>query len=349
MLKVLRRLFLMIMFSPSILYTLPATHAYLSVPKMKKRVEKAWSVEMKKYKSLIDQALEQELIYENTHHVFYHAQKCDFRIVQDFIKKLYTFLYPQTAVNNFYFLRPWYNFAQNIDANDFIDSYEMGVPKDWNDNHSHLSKAMLSVNFSLFGSTKNYGKFGECTFKYFFNNKSIKAPAIENIFDEIFDCFHINKKYIDRLVKLGQTINTPEGSLFQIFVPIEYVDKIAFAAQRLGTPYRNSLLMPDLFDYDKQRYLSLTPMLNIYCHNPEQFGNTLDRLQGRLLFSGDVLLNPCSGVKIFRYTTIDDDIMQSYQKMLTALTDKIFTSWFKHLSKNEKEALSFFGIYPKAA
>jgi hypothetical protein len=308
-----------------------ATHAYLSVPNLKELAQDSWGTEIKKYTVIIDQALDKELQYEGTHHVFYHAQKGELRIVQDFIKSLYSFLYPTTTIKDFYFLRAWYDFPKTIVVNTFIDTHEDGVPKEWNDNKKSLSKRMLSVNFSLFGNTKNYGKFGECSFKYFFSNKSIKAPCIEAILEGIFDDFGLNKKYIPQLIKINNSISTLEGSLFQIFVPTYFVDQIAFAAQRLGTPYRNGELMSDLFNKKKQRYLTLTPILATYCQDPQQFGMTLDRLQGRLLFSQDILLNPLSGVIIFRYTTIDPKMLKKYEHTLKKLTHKIFRSWMHNL------------------
>ncbi len=321
---------------------LPATHAYVSIPYLKDLVHSSWATELKQYKSLVDQVLAQEMAHDATHHVFYHAQKSEFRIVQDFLNNLYMFINPYITIENFYFLRPWYEFSKTIDANNFIDTYEMGVPRDWNDNKSYLSKRMLSVNFSLFGSTKNYGDFGECTFKYFFSNKSIKAPSIPQLLEEIFDYFGINKKYISELVTLNETIKTNEGSLFQIFIPINHVDTIAFAAQRLGTPYRNDLLMAHLFDYKKKRYPALTPILNVYCQNPSQFGPMLDRLQGRLLFSQDLLLNPLSGIKILRYTTVQPEKLENYQQKLKKITTHIFKSWLKSLVKGKiKTRLSY--------
>jgi len=305
------------------LYGLPATHSYLTVPELKSLVKSSWGSELKRYQSIIDKALTQELIHDGSHHVFYHAQKCEFRIVQDFIKNLYTIFNPGSVIENFHFLRVWYKFPETIDANSFIDAHEKDTLKDWNDNKRHLSKRMLSVNFSLFGNTKNYGHFGECTFKYFFSNKSIKAPPIPYLLEKIFNHFGFNKNYIDKLLALNESIKTNEGSLFQIFVPIEYVDTIAFAAQRLGTPYRNDELMSSLFDYEKKRYPNLTPILDTYCHNPEQFGMTLDRLQGRLLFSQNILLNPLSGVKIFRYTTVQPNKLAEYQHKLKKLTKRI--------------------------
>ncbi len=332
----IKRLFILtsyIFFSVAAAYALPATHAYLNVPELKALVQDSWPLEVKKYQSLIEQALEQELLHDGTHHVFYHAQKCDYRIIQDFTHAFYAFLNPEITLKNFYFLRFWHDFPSTIDANDFINSYEMGTPKEWNDNKSYLSKRMLSVNFSLFGSTKNYGVFGECTFKYFFNNKSIKPPMVSELLREIFDCFGLDTKYIPELLELNESIKTVEGTLIQIFVPINYVDRIAFAAQRLGTPYRNNWLMPDLFDHAQQRYPFLTPILDVYCQKPHLFGLTLDRLQGRLLFSKDVLLNPLSGVKIFRYTTIEPKALKKYESKLKKLTDRIFKEWLSESSK----------------
>lgn len=317
-------LFIFFLLFKTTVYSLPATHSYLSVPGLKELVENSWAPELKRYQSIIDQALSQEIVNEGTHHVFYHAQKSEFRIVQDFIKNLYMIINPHVAIENFHFLR-WNKFPKTIDVNNFIDTYEKNIPKDWNDNKSYLSKRMLSVNFSLFGNTKNYGHFGECTFKYFFNNKSIKPPMVQHLLEKLFDHFEFNKKYIDKLLTLNESIKTNEGSLFQIFVPINYTNTIAFAAQRLGTPYRNGALMSSLFDYEKKRYPALKPILDTYCHDPKQFGMTLDRLQGRLLFSQNILLNHLSGVKIFKYTTIKPKKLAKYEYKLKKITYRIVT------------------------
>lgn len=312
------------LFFSLILSALPATHSYLSVPDLQELVSDSWQSELKDYKSIIDKALKRESKYYNTHHVFYHAQHCQLRIVEDLLGNLYEFTYPDVHLKNFYFLRAWYDLPQTINANHFIDMHEMGIPRSWSDHDAHLIKHMLSVNFSLFGSTKNYGNFGECSFKYFFKNKSIRPPAVTDLLEEIFDHFGFDKRYIPELVQLQQIVDTSEGLLFQIFVPVNMVDTIAFAAQRKGTPYRNDALMSSLFDCTKQRYLSLTPILDVYCHNPTQFGIELDRLQGRLLFSQDVLLNPLSGVKIFRYSTAHADKIAKYEHKLKKLTRRIF-------------------------
>jgi hypothetical protein len=317
------------LFFSAALTAVPATHAYLSVPPLRELAYSSWGAEIALYKNIVDQALERETAYEHTHHVFYHAQKCEFRIVQDFLKNLYQLMHPDIVIENFHFLRAWYEFPKTINASSFInehEEYENGLLKDWNDNRSYLAKRMLSVNFSLFGSTKNYSNFGECTFKYFFKNKSIKMVDLKQLLEGIFEHFGYNKKYVADLLALSKTIETNEGSLFQIFVPIDKVDTITFAAQRLGTPYRNSLFMPHLFNHKLQRYPTLTPILDAYRNYPGQFGLDLDRLQGRILFSQDLLLNPKSGIQIFRYTTINLVKLKNYETELKKLTEKIFVS-----------------------
>lgn len=315
---------------------LPATHAYISVPELNTLIKNTWAAEIAQYQDIIDQVLEQETTHDSSHHVFYHAQKSDFRIVQDFIKAWYEFLHPDTPIQDFHFLRPWYELPLTIDANTFIDTYEQGTPKRWNDHDPFLIKHILSVNFSLFGSTRNYSNFGECTFKYFFKNRSIKAPPIENLLIAIFDHFGFDKKEITTLLKLNEQITTEEGSLFQIFVPQSMVDQISYAAKRLGAPYRDPDLMSPLFNHKKQRYTALSPILEVYRNNPMSISDRLDRLQGRLLFSQNVLLNPQSGVKIFRYTTISPEKLQQYQHKLTKLTKHIFKKWLKNALKGKQ-------------
>jgi len=317
-----------------------ATQAYLSRSELFSLAQEAWQSKIEQYYPLIHRAYTEELKHDGTHHVFYHAQKSEFRIVHDFLKEIYHFIYPTVNLNNFHFLRFWQDFPKTIDANQFIDTEEMGSPKDWNDNTQYLSSRMLSVNFSLFGSTKNYGNFGECTFKYFFSNKSIKTPDIEHLLKHICDFFGFDQKYIHQLIQLNKSIATHEGLLFQIFIPIHLVDRIAFAAQRLGTPYRNELLLPHYFNHEKKRYPALTPILDMYKNNPTQFGMTLDRLQGRLLFSQDGLLNPESGIELYRYSTACQKEVQKYERSLKKLTKQIFAQWLHDLKTKKIVASS---------
>ena len=309
------------------------TKAYMSIPKLKKLVKASWKNELNKYKHIINEAIHQEELHDDSCHVFYHAQTEAFRIYQDFIKEWYAFLHPDTQLQDFHFLRSWHDFPTTIDAHSFIENQEEGTPIKWNDNKPFLVKHMLSVNLSLFGSTENLGNFGECTFKYFFSNKSVKAPVIKNLFTELFDYFHFNKKYIEQLLPLNALIKTQEGTLYQIFVPYHLVDQIGFAAQRLGSPYRTPVILSD-FNYSKQRHLHLTPLLYEYCNNPANIAHALDKIQGRLLFSQNALLNPNCGIKIIRYTTIKNENHAEYEKQLKKLTKHIFKQWLKQMVKN---------------
>lgn len=322
----------MIFISP--LQALPATHAYLSIPTLNALAQGAWEKEIAMYEDIIQQAMLKEHELGATHHVFYHAQTCHLRIVQDFIKELYCFLYPTVSVHDFHFLRAWYEFPVTIDANTFVDTHENGVPKNWDDNTSTLVKKMLSVNYSLFGSTQNFGTFGECSFKYFFDNKSVKMKPhqIEGLIHTIFSHFGFSAKHIAELMTIGKIIETQEGSLFQIFIPKEFVDKIGFTAQRLGTPYRMPIVS-DYFDSLKQRHTALTPILDAYTQYPGSISDVMDRLQGRLLFSQDVLLNPQCGVIIIRYTTINPAVLQQYEVQLKKYTQSLFKKWLKKVSK----------------
>lgn len=316
------------------LLAVSATQAYLSVDNLKKTVNTSWHLQLEKYKSTIHKAIEQEELYDETHHVFYHAQTHNFRIYQDFIKAWYKLLHPTQHVKNFHFLRSWHDFPSTVDAQTFIEHEEQGIPKSWNDNKQYLVKRMLSVNLSLFGSTVNLGNFGECTFKYFFSNKSIKPPVVENLFIELFKHFDINQKYIPQLMQLADLIQTEEGSLYQIFIPKQLVDQVAFPAQRLGSPFRTPVILSD-FDHFNQRHMSFSPLLETYRNNPESIAHIMDRIQGRLLFSQDVLLNPNSGVKIIRYTTIPSDKLSTYKKQFKKLTNHIFKRWLKKIMHHE--------------
>lgn len=316
---------------------LPATRAYLSVEPLQQLVNEQWGSHCERYTEIISRALSLEDQFDASHHVFYHGQRRDFILLQDLITAWYRFLHPEEGCTNFHFLRVWHDHAPSIDAQSFIDEFEAGTSS-WNDNHEPLRSTMLSVNFSLFGSSKNHGHhgkigFGECSFKYFFSNHSIKIKDARGPLLALFERYQFDKKYLDQLLELYSLIESHEGTLVQIFVPKHHVDAIGFAAQRLGSPMRTPVLH-DYFDSGKQRHIALSPLLDRYRNAPESIDHiTLDRLQGRLLFSQHLLLNPRSGVQIFRHTTINPTNLTLYQEKFNRLTRKMFRNWFKRFKK----------------
>lgn len=61
----------------------------------------------------------------------------------------------------------------------------------------------------------------------------------------------------------------------------------------------------------------------------------LKALASALLFSQAVLLNPRSGVQIFRHTTITTTRLNEYHEKFNALVKKIFRNWWRRFTKGQ--------------
>lgn len=315
-------------------YPQTATQAYLTVNSLKELSNTNFNKAKEQFKDIITEIALREKQLSDQYYVFYHGQKNYFRIVQDFLTILYEYLY-QRKLNDFIFLRPWHKAFQCADVNAFIDANENNMHlKDWNDNDPDLVKKLLSVNISLFG---NSWKWGESSFKYFLTNRSIKPPEIKSLFEEIFKDFNFNEKFIDQIVTLHQLIRTEQGCLFQIFVPKTIVNSIVYLSQVLGTPYRKSIIA-DYYDDAKQRHLCISPILEKYRNEIETLIEP-DKFQARILLSREFMLNPDSGIKIFRYTTSERAKNKQYLERLHSIIKAMIIDWFE--SGNYKDNLFF--------
>lgn len=70
---------------------------------------------------------------------------------------------------------------------------------------------------------------------------------------------------------------------------------------------------------------SLESYLKLYCNSPWNLEG-INYAQARLIFSPEVLLNPMSGVKIYRHTALTKEQNSEYSKQLNQIIDKIAAS-----------------------
>lgn len=312
--------------------TLTPTQSYLSIPSLSALVKKDWQNELVAHKDILDAMQKREDEFNDTHYVFYHGQNDIFRTLHDVLNNLYEMMYLQESLDRFYMMRVWYECLEKADMNKFIDEYEGKTPKVWSDQGGPLVEKLLSVNFSIFGNTNQWG---ECSLKAFTRNRSYFFNSIAPLLEDVFKKFGLNESYIKDICNLAATIATPEGTIYQIFVPKECIDDVAYVCHRWATPYRTPLVTAD-FNHKKQRHLHISPLIELYKKDAAAIGAIeLDRLQARLLFSQDLLLNPASGVKMFRYTTISSKKQEQYDKQLKKIMNAIFNEWFA--SANHKE------------
>jgi|GEM_PF-4483751 len=278
------------------------------------------------HKDLVEKVFKKEQEYNDSYYVFYHAQRTDFNIVRDFIKEIYANLALKPMGNNFQFLRNWITANPMLNTKQFLGDSQTRV----NDHEAENIKRLLSVNLSLFGNVANSG---ENTFSYFLTNLNINPPVIEGLLVELFDYFGFNPVFIKQLMQLNTILATNEGVLLQIFIPKETVDEYVYLSEPLGNPYRKELIS-DIYDSKLQRHIRISPILEQYQRNPNLLGN-FDELQARILLSQDGLLNPESGILIFKYTTACKYARQVYQKQLAEIVAAIFADFFAQTSQEK--------------
>jgi len=325
------------------------TDAHTKISYLKTIIDSQWGSFLKKNKKFVDSILDHEREHIDDYYVFYHAQRKELRIFQDFLKEIYEYFQVTQSLKSFQFLRFWKEMPISVDANTFIDdNNKKGY---WNDTAGGMYKLLLSVNLSLFGSCTAISS-SECTFDYFMNCRSIINIDIREIFKEIFKVFNFDQKYINKLVALNKICETKEGTLFQFFIPKELVDHCAYLSHAFGIPYTSHVPGSD-FDPAKGRHQTISRTLDVYRKGPglidgykkdpamkylpdQNIADMVDKMQGRLIFSRDMLLNPSSGIKIYRYTTASDNAMAEYTEQLKKIAHQIFVDWLqtKHACDN---------------
>lgn len=330
------------------------TDAHLSFPYLQEKVLETWGDFFNEHEDFIDNIIAIERQHSDDYFVFYHAQRKEFLIAQDFIKEIFELLHICEQQNAFTFLRFWGKIPPALDVNAFIDNNNS--KGDWSDNDAEFATLLLSVNLSLFGNCTRIAGW-ECTFDYFLNDRSVMfGGCLVNILTNIFDFFEFDKQYLQPLLSLLPIIKqSKQGLLFQICIPKNLVDQSVYLSWAGGFPY-NFPVPGGKFDKDKNRNLRISPILSLYAKGRSGFDklrktsalfiDTLkkfeisdldiaeaimaDRFQARILFSQDVMLNPASGVEIFRYTMIDDAVMAEYEASLKKITHEIVAQWLEN-------------------
>lgn len=72
---------------------------------------------------------------------------------------------------------------------------------------------------------------------------------------------------------------------------------------------------------------------------------TIDQLQARVIFSKDMMLNPKSGIIIFRYTTDSQRTLKHYTKKIKAITHAIVQDWLKREPRNQLHGTRLGKLY----
>ena len=333
------------------------TEALLRVPKIRNSLLSMDNVN--KYAEIIEPVLQQGNALAHNYYEFFHAQHWMWQLFQDTFTKLYTATQHTTNNPDFYFLRytmhdPYYNFYDS-NASFFLD-YQLktyGMVDDMTAVSGHL----LSTNLALFS---NLDYEGESTWEYFITAKSWIEPNRALMVD-IMNTFSLPTTFVDRILELAPLLQTPEGRLFHILVPKTQADTFAYMAWTRGIPY-DELLIKDIVkrraEYPRPKIKEVvetyqkgfkahepfalemsnrlranaqagayypSKYLDIYQKNPAQIPY-FDTMQARLLITNNGLLNPTSGIKIVRYSTLAPTKQKEYDEALDTIIKSLVNS-----------------------
>ncbi len=305
--------------------------AHLNLPDLKKHlfsdktiINRLKAIGPDTINTIVKQVLqrEEELLTQN-YAVFYHAQKREFMLLQDLIALLVKILHKK-AVNNFVFMRA----PGNDDPYNNVIRFLKDKPY-FHDSQEEIRKILLSVNPCLFGNISGQDNGLSCTFGFFLQSDNVNNTDFERLIKQIFahfnveHCYTRHEQHIKKLLSL-LTLSDPQstGLLLQIFVPPNLVDQIAYRAWPGGMPHHNPFaslpynIKPskELSDYTKAPFFTAAP------------AHDIDAIQYRLLITNDVLLNPDSKTRIFRYYNRTPNVIQYEQernKLFNELTREL--------------------------
>lgn len=324
------------------------SQAHMSVPEIKKLIDNTYDT--KPYKKLIDSILNKEKEYAD-YYVFYHGIDNSWRTPQDLYTRLYKhFNQAQLSqLKDFIFLR-FDGTATLSSINDFLitKTKENGLLND----HT-ISSDLIAVNLALFG---NVGTPPECTWEYFIKSRGHANPS-QTTYANVLNIFGLSHKYITELISLTDLYKTKEETILQIFIPKNTVNSIGYLAWIRGIPADQEVMHTVTRSVQEKKFIKTAPALDHYSKlfKQEQEKNPLfkkliariesgefslnyfldfyrnrpteiqdiNNFQARLFLTHDVLLNPLSGVKMFRYSTATNDQIKKYEEKLDTIIKKI--------------------------
>lgn len=338
------------------------TEAYFQVPKLRKLVTEEFTGYFKvvEHMDVVSSIMAKEAELRKSHWAFYHGVDNIWTVPQDLYTKLHNHFHPEDQKRNedFIFLR--FTSMKGKAPKEFLigELKQHGLV----DDNNEAGGLLLAVNFTPFGNTSFKG---ESTWKYFIEPHSHVDPD-RAMYELIMNEFKLPHTYIDELMALTRDVRSKHQTLLQIFVPKNLVDNVGYLAWVTGIPAheetidwvrkhikhkghspkggksvlrelaslkdkfkkeqeKNALFRDMLESIEKGEDYSVDAYLKDYCNKPEEIPQ-LNYVQARLIFSDDVLLNPASGVKMFRHNKISNEKIDRYETKLEELVKKIVAS-----------------------
>jgi hypothetical protein len=189
-------------------------------------------------------AAEQE--HAGTHVAFYRAQHPDIRIEQDVYRRIYQIHRGERVPENFHFLRypgpEGREFREHRDATAFLEGSlrENGLIHDW---MPSVQNNVVAANLSLHG---NFGRQGEDSFDFF---EAGMTPTSADGYDltgsmrTYLEKFGYDTSDVEDFVAAARQANeTQKGTMMQILIPKDKVDRLAYVSQIYGMPHDDAVL-----------------------------------------------------------------------------------------------------------
>jgi len=304
------------------------TEAYLSKPSLREGVIANYGKKIVRLPKLIARIIEQERKYPD-YQVFYHGQMRDFIVLYDVIKEIQNWFNNKANIPAFEYVR--FPEGQNKKLSEYVS---LGSLMD--DTTPEMIKHLLSVNLSLFGSTTQWGS---ATFSYFLDSRNMRPPR--DLLTEIFNKLNLNTAYIPQILDTLALLESPTGNMLQIFIPRDKVNDYAYLSVAFGKPLPASgkyTKLAPIAIADSQgsthtynpAELDVKTYLDLFRNYPEAISDEdIDLIQGRINITEDFLLNPKSGVKIYRYNTVQPEKLLEYQNKLREIVKEAMEDWKK--------------------
>ncbi len=219
---------------------------------------------------------------------------------------------------------------------------------------------LVSTNIAIFG---NPTLTSESSYHFFGVQAQKWAEPKREFLEDSLKAFDYSTDFIDELLALSELIKTETADLFQIFVPKESINQIGYLSWTRGIPFDEEFISKLLkrtklelakisgqvirdtiwnfihkYENNDPQAINLSKIIlenapkgayhlhpfleEQYEKNPASLPH-INFYQGRLLVTNDFLLNPESGISIFRYTTLDPLKEEEYKTKLTAIIERM--------------------------
>lgn len=197
----------------------------------------------------------------------------------------------------------------------------------------------------------------------FFNNPQPWGEVRRDWLEESIKSYGYSTQFIDEIISLTEYLKDEEGNLgsdlFQILIPKDLIDQIGYLSWRLGIPFdielipkilgqdvyglsflelKNSLMKfreeyhrknPEVFATVSEvirrineGYYDLSYHLERYITIPSKI-RMLNYRQARLLITNDILLNPVSGIRVYRYNNLNQEKEKVYKERLKEVINRM--------------------------